>query len=97
MFTGRAEPRLIKGPRYSIPFHTVSSEKFTKTEQDLKAYDAPISKIFTQSMADEEDRRFLAEILGWCRHCFFPEDQHVFGKCLFDNTMYEPFGAKKAS
>ena len=65
-FRGEPTARYISGPRYEIPFFTVSSEKFEKTEQELLAYEMPITKIIEDNSVKDiqeiEDREFL-------RHC----------------------------
>jgi len=68
-FRGQPTARVIRAPRYEIPFFTVSSEKFEKTEQELLAYEMPITKIIEDnSMKDIqeiEDRTFLLH----CESC----------------------------
>lgn len=44
-FRGTPRARYISGERYEIPFFTVASEEFQKTEQELLAYKMPITKI----------------------------------------------------
>ena len=62
-FRGQPTARLIRGARYEIPFFTISSEKFEKTEQELLAYEMPITKIIEENSVKDiqaiEDRQFL--------------------------------------
>jgi hypothetical protein len=62
-FRGQPTARFIRGPRYEIPFFTISSEKFEKTEQELLAYEMPITKIIEENSVKDiqaiEDRQFL--------------------------------------
>lgn len=62
-FRGQPTARLIRGERYEIPFFTISSEKFEKTEQELLAYESPITKIIEENSVKDiqaiEDRQFL--------------------------------------
>jgi hypothetical protein len=62
-FRGQPTARLIRGSRYEIPFFTISSEKFEKTEQELLAYEMPITKIIEENSVKDiqaiEDRQFL--------------------------------------
>lgn len=44
-FRSEAEAKFVEAPRYSIPFFTVSSQVFEKTEQELFAYESPVVKI----------------------------------------------------
>jgi len=61
----RSEPdgRYVEGRRYTIPFSTISSEKFEKTEQELLAYEMPITKVIEENSVKDiqkiEDLRFL--------------------------------------
>ncbi len=62
-FRGQPTARFIRGARYEIPFFTISSEKFEKTEQELLAYEMPITKIIEENSVKDiqgiEDRQFL--------------------------------------
>jgi hypothetical protein len=62
-FRGQPTARLIRAPRYEIPFFTISSEKFEKYEQELLAYEMPITKIIEENTVKDiqavEDRTFL--------------------------------------
>ena len=62
-FRGQPTARLIRGDRFEIPFFTISSEKFEKTEQELMAYEMPITKIIEENSVKDiqaiEDRQFL--------------------------------------
>lgn len=65
-FRGQPTARFIRAPRVEVPFFTISSEKFEKTEQELLAYEMPITKIIednsVKDMQEIKDREFL-------RHC----------------------------
>ncbi len=62
-FRGQPTARFIRAPRYEIPFFTISSEKFEKTEQELLAYEMPVTKIIEENSVKDiqeiEDRWFL--------------------------------------
>ncbi len=62
-FRGQPTARFIRAARYEIPFFTISSEKFEKTEQELLAYEMPITKIIEENSVKDiqtiEDRQFL--------------------------------------
>lgn len=62
-FRGQPTARMIRGSRYEIPFFTISSEKFEKTEQELLAYEMPITKIIEENSVKDlqaiEDRQSL--------------------------------------
>ena len=65
-FRGQPTARFIRAPRVEVPFYTISSEKFEKTEQELLAYTMPITKVIednsVKDMQEIKDREFL-------RHC----------------------------
>jgi hypothetical protein len=62
-FRGQPTARFIRAPRFEIPFFTISSEKFEKTEQELLAYEMPITKIIEENSVKDlqeiEDRQGL--------------------------------------
>ncbi len=62
-FRGQPTARFIRAPRCEVPFFTVSSEKFEKTEQELLAYEMPITKIIednsVKDLQEIKDREFL--------------------------------------
>lgn len=62
-FRGQPTARFIRAPRVEVPFYTISSEKFEKTEQELLAYTMPITKVIednsVKDMQEIKDREFL--------------------------------------
>jgi hypothetical protein len=65
-FRGQPTARFIRAARAEIPFYTISSEKFEKTEQELLAYEMPITKIIEDNSVKDiqeiEDREFTIHI-----------------------------------
>jgi hypothetical protein len=65
-FRGVPTARFIRGPRAEVPFFTISSEKFEKTEQELLAYEMPVTKIIednsVKDMQEIKDREFLRHV-----------------------------------
>lgn len=61
-FRGRPQARFIRGERAEIAFFTISSEMFEKAEQELLAYEMPITKIIEDNSVKDiqeiEDREF---------------------------------------
>ena len=59
-FRGQPTARFIRGDRAEIAFYTISSEIFQKTEQELLAYEMPITKIIEENSVKDiqeiEDR-----------------------------------------
>lgn len=65
-FRGQPTARFIRAPRAEVSFYTISSEKFEKTEQELLAYEMPITKIIEDNSVKDiqeiEDREFTVTI-----------------------------------
>lgn len=65
-FRGSPTARFIRGPKAEVGFFTVSSEIFQKTEQELLAYEMPITKIIEENSVKDiqeiEDREFTVNI-----------------------------------
>ena len=62
-FRGQGTARFIRAPRAEVPFFTIMSEKFEKTEQELLAYEMPITKVIEDNTVKDiqeiEDREGL--------------------------------------
>lgn len=65
-FRGQPTARFIRAPRAEVPFYTVSSEKFEKTEQELLAYEMPITKVIednsVKDLQEIKDREFTRHV-----------------------------------
>ena len=65
-FRGQPTTRFIRGGRAETAFFTITSEIFQKTEQELLAYEMPITKIIEENSVKDiqeiEDREFLLHI-----------------------------------
>ncbi len=65
-FRGQPTTRFIRGDRAEAAFFTITSEIFQKTEQELLAYEMPITKIIEENSVKDiqeiEDREFLLHI-----------------------------------
>jgi len=64
-FGGQPTARFIRAPKALIPFFTITSERFEKTEQQLLAYPMPITKIIEDNSVKD-----MQEIIDreWLRH-----------------------------
>jgi len=62
-FRSESEAKFVEAPRYRIPFFTISSQFFEKTEQELFAYESPVIKIIEDNSVKDiqeiEDGTFL--------------------------------------
>jgi hypothetical protein len=65
-FRGSPTARVIRASRMFVGFYTVASELFQKTEQELLAYDMPITKIIEENsvkdMQEIRDREWLIHV-----------------------------------
>ena len=65
-FRGQPTARFVRAPRAEVAFFTISSEKFEKTEQELLAYEMPITKVIEDNSVKDiqeiEDREFCIHI-----------------------------------
>jgi len=65
-FRGEPTARFLRGPKAEVAFFTISSEMFQKTEQELLAYEMPITKIVEENSVKDiqeiEDREFTIHI-----------------------------------
>jgi hypothetical protein len=65
-FRGQPTARFIRAPRAEVAFFTISSEKFEKTEQELLAYEMPVTKVIednsVKDIQEVEDREWLIHV-----------------------------------
>ena len=65
-FRGNPTSNYVMGERYEIPFFFVSSEDFHKTEEELLAYDMPLTEVIEKNsvldIQEIEDTAFLSQI-----------------------------------
>lgn len=70
-FRGTPRPRYIRGSRYPISFHTISSERFQKSTQELQVYPYSITKVIEDNTVRDiqgiEDHRGLTHIEAACQ------------------------------
>lgn len=65
-FRGQPKARVIRAPRVECGFYSISSELMQKTEQELLAYEMPITKVVEDNIAKDMeeimDREFLRHV-----------------------------------
>jgi len=65
-FRGDADYTYVEGERYEIPFFEISSENYQKTEQELLAYNIPITDVINKNSVldihEQEDTKFIAAV-----------------------------------
>lgn len=81
-FRGQPTARYIRAPRMEAAFYTISSEQFQKTEQELLAYDMPITKIIEENsvkdMQEVVDRTWLIHVEGACQAMQYEANGNVY-------------------
>lgn len=62
-FRGQPTERYVSGQRYEIPFFPISSEEFQKTEEELLAYEMPLTEVIEKNsvkdIQEQEDSAFV--------------------------------------
>jgi len=76
-FRAEAPANFFSAPRYSIPFFTISSELYEKTEQELFAYESPVVKIIQDNSVKDIQE---VEDSKWVEYCGLAVNQS--GKVL---------------
>lgn len=65
-FRGNPTTNYVVGERYEIPFFFVSSEDFQKTEEELLAYDMPLTEVIEKNSVfdihEVEDSSFISQV-----------------------------------
>ncbi len=65
-FRGMPDVRYVEGPRYEIPLYNISSEDFEKIEEELLAYEMPLTEVIERNSVLDiqkiEDTKFLQVI-----------------------------------
>ena len=90
----RGQPRVTyyTGSRFEVPFHTVGSERYEQTEQELMAYTMPITEIIKRNIVNDiqeiEDRVFLNHIESACQSLQQDAQSLVFGAPYADEAAF---------
>ena len=70
-FRGQPNVNYYTAPRFEVPFHTVGSERYEQTEQELMAYQMPITQIIKRNIVNDiqevEDSVFLNHVESACQ------------------------------
>lgn len=65
-FRGSARARVIRADCFSIPFFSIETEHFEKTEEELLKYDMPVTKLIEDNCSKDmqaiKDREFLRHL-----------------------------------
>jgi hypothetical protein len=65
-FRGAPDANYLQGERYEIPFYMISSDDFQKTEEELLAYEMPLTEVIERNSVKDiqkiEDTQFLSTV-----------------------------------
>ena len=65
-FRGAPDANYLQGERYEIPFFMISSDDFQKTEEELLAYEMPLTEVIERNSVKDiqkiEDTNFLSTV-----------------------------------
>lgn len=90
----RAQPtvKYYTGPRFEVPFHTVGSQRYEQTEQELMAYVMPITEIIKRNIVNDiqeiEDRVFLTHMESACQSLQQDAQGLTFGGTYGDDEAF---------
>jgi hypothetical protein len=83
-FRGNPTTNYVMGERFEIPFFMVSSEDFQKTEEELLAYEMPLTEVIERNSVLDiqkiEDTAFLGQV-----EAAIALEQHAAGKTTSEN------------
>ena len=105
-FRGQPNAVYYSAPRFEVPFHTVGSERYEKTEQELMAYTMPITEIIRRNVVKDiqevEDHTFLQHVESACQSlqkqaCNDAGISQAFGDDFSDTTCFSAFNVKHAA
>ncbi len=91
-FRGQPNVRYYTSPRFEVPFHTVGSERYEQTEQELMAYSLPITQIIKRNIVNDiqevEDSVFLNHIEAACQSLQQDAQSLTFGAAYADAAAF---------
>jgi hypothetical protein len=91
-FRGQPTVNYYTSPRFEVPFHTVGSERYEQTEQELMAYSLPITQIIKRNIVNDiqevEDSVFLNHIESACQSLQQDAQGLVFGDTYDDADAF---------
>jgi len=90
-FRGQPTARFIRAPRMEAAFFTISSEQFQKTEQELLAYDMPITKIIEENsvkdIGEVEDREWLIHVEAACQSMQYEANGNTYKSLAYSDVF----------
>jgi hypothetical protein len=94
-FRGAPDTNYLQGERYEIPFFMISSDDFQKTEEELLAYEMPLTEVIERNSVKDiqkiEDTKFLetveANLLAANKSGSVAFDSGAFAKSSFETLF----------
>jgi hypothetical protein len=94
-FRGQPSTKYYRAARFEVPFHTVGSERYEKTEQELLAYGMPITDIIRRNVVKDiqevEDFTFLDHVESACQSLQKEANSVAFSAQFSDTTAMTAF------
>ena len=91
-FRGQPTAKYYTAPRFEVPFHTVGSERYEQTEQELMAYTLPITEIIRRNIVNDiqevEDSVFLNHVESACQSLQQDAQSLTFGDAYTTSTSF---------
>ncbi len=91
-FRGQPDVSYYTSARFEVPFHTVGSQRFEQTEQELMAYTIPITQIIKRNIVNDiqeiEDRAFLNHVESAVQSLQEDANSLTFGADYADNKAF---------
>lgn len=92
-FRGNPTTNYVMGERFEIPFFMVSSEEFQKTEEELLAYEMPLTEVIERNSVLDiqkiEDTAFLGQVNAAIalEEAVTPNSKSITGSFASDGTI----------
>ena len=101
-FRGQPDVNYYSAPRFEVPFHTIGSERYEKTEQELMAYTMPITEIIRRNVVKDiqelEDYVFLDHVESACQSLQKDaQSGQAFADDFGDGTAFTAFNVNSGS
>jgi hypothetical protein len=92
-FRGAPTTNYLQGDRYEIPFFMISSEDFQKTEEELLAYEMPLTEVIERNSVKDiqriEDEHFISAVNTAAAAAGNTSTAPALVNSAFDKSMFE--------
>ncbi len=87
---GEPDKTYIQGARYAITMETISSDKFQKSEQELRSYRMPLTKVIEQNTVKDiqeiNDQKFMEHVRAGLLFATFAQHDEMRSRGLIAST-----------